>query len=428
MDDTYLLLRFASLGILLLISAFFSASEVALFSLNPIQLAELKEKSGRLGKLVNRLLEKPRELLITIYIGNEFANVAISVLTTSIALKIFANYGVAIAIGAGTFLLLVFGDIIPKSMAIKYAKNYSLFAAYPLNLFENTVMPLQKVLTKFTETLIRFMGLDSSHPKKSVLTGAEFRTMLHMVKAEGQIEAEESEMIHNIIEFSETSVENIMTPKIDMFTVNASESLDDILPQIMENFYSRVPVYDQDRDTIVGILFTKDLIRLKHLPKEKINIKSILHTTLEVPETKKIKELLEEFRKQKRHMAIALDEYGSVSGLVTLEDILEELVGEIDSEMRHDEQPLTKIDENHFRLLGSHNLSEFNEYFNSDLPTEDYETVGGLVFGLFGRVPRSGELVTTGKFNFRVEKNARRQDIEVIPHSSEFRSAGTKKR
>jgi len=265
-------------------------------------------------------------------------------------------------------------------------------------------MPLQKVLTKFTETLIRSMGLDSSHSKKSALTGAEFRTMLHMVKAEGQIEAEESEMIHNIIEFSETSVDDIMTPKIDMFTVNASESLDEILPQIMENFYSRVPVYDQDGETIVGILFTKDLIRLKHLPKEKINIKSILHPTLEVPETKKIKELLEEFRKQKRHMAIALDEYGSVSGLVTLEDILEELVGEIDSEMRRDEQPLTKIDENHFRLLGSHNLSEFNEYFNSDLPSEDYDTVGGLVFGLFGRVPRSGELVTTGRFNFRVEK------------------------
>lgn len=404
MDDTSFVLRFTFLGILLLVSAFFSACEVALFSLNPVQLAELKEKKGRLGLLVNHLLEKPRELLITIYIGNEFANVAISVITTSIALKTFANYGVAIAIGVGTFLLLIFGDIIPKSLAIKYSKNYSLFAAYPLNLFEKAVMPLQKVLTKFTETLIRSMGLDSLHTKKSALTGDEFRTMLHMVKAEGQIEADESEMIHNIIEFSETSVDKIMTPKIDMFTLSANESLDEILPQIMENFYSRVPVYDQDGETIAGILFTKDLIRLKHLPKEKFNIKSILHSTLEVPESKKIKELLEEFRKQKRHMAIVLDEYGSVSGLVTLEDILEELVGEIDSEMRRDEQPLIKIDENHFRLVGSHSLSEFNEYFDSDLPSDDYDTVGGLVFGLFGRVPRSGELVTTGKFNFRVEK------------------------
>jgi len=404
LDDTTILLRLSLLGTLLLISAFFSACEVALFSLNPVQLAELKNKKGRLGKLVNRLLEKPRELLITIYIGNEFANVAISVLTTSTALKIFDHYGVAIAIGAATFLLLVFGDIIPKSLAIKYAKNYSLFAVYPLKMFENMVLPLQKVLNKFTDTLIRLMGFDSLQLKKSALTGDEFRTMVHMVEAEGQIEADESEMIHNIIEFSETSVDKIMTPKIDMFTLNANERLEDILPQIMQNFYSRVPVYDQDGETIAGILFTKDLIRLKHLPKEKFNLKSILHSTLEVPETKKIKELLEEFRKQKRHMAIALDEYGSVSGLVTLEDILEELVGEIDSEMRKDEQPLTKIDENHFRLLGSHSLIEFNEYFNSDLPSDDYDTVGGLVFGLFGRVPRSGELVATGRFNFRVEK------------------------
>ena len=346
MDDTSILLRLSILGTLLLTSAFFSACEVALFSLNPVQLAELKGKKGRLGKLVVRLLEKPRELLITIYIGNEFANVAISVLTTSIALKTFEHYGVAIAIGAATFLLLVFGDIIPKSLAIKYAKTYSLFAAYPLKMFENMVLPLQKVLTKFTETLIRFMGFDSLKLKKSALTEDEFRTMVHMVEAEGQIEADESEMIHNIIEFSETSVDKIMTPKIDMFTVNSNESLEDILPQIMQNFYSRVPVYDQDGETVAGILFTKDLIRLKHLPKEKFNLKSILHSTLEVPESKKIKELLEEFRKQKRHMAIVLDEYGSVSGLVTLEDILEELVGEIDSEMRKDEQPLTKIDEN----------------------------------------------------------------------------------
>ena len=154
----------------------------------------------------------------------------------------------------------------------------------------------------------------------------------------------------------------------------------------------------------LGILFTKDLTRLKHLPKEKVNLKSILHPAVVVPKTKMIKEMLEEFRKLKRHMAIVLDEYGSVCGLVTLEDIIEELVGEIDSEMRKDEQPLLEITENQYRLSGSLNLSEFNDAFESNLPESDYDTVGGLVFGLFGRIPRSGESTTLENFKFRVEK------------------------
>ena len=163
-------------------------------------------------------------------------------------------------------------------------------------------------------------------------------------------------------------------------------------------------MYGNDDEEILGILFTKDLTRLKHLPREKVNLKSILHPAVVVPKTKMIKEMLEEFRKVKRHMAIVLDEYGSVSGLVTLEDIIEELVGEIDSEMRMDEQPLTEISENQYRISGAYNLAEFNEFFKSELPEEDYDTVGGLVFGLFGRIPRSGESTTMDHFKFRVEK------------------------
>ena len=159
-----------------------------------------------------------------------------------------------------------------------------------------------------------------------------------------------------------------------------------------------------EEEEILGILFTKDLTRLKHLPREKVNLKSILHPSVVVPKTKMIKEMLEEFRKLKRHMAIVLDEYGSVCGLVTLEDIIEELVGEIDSEMRKDEQPLIKITENQYRLSGGLGLNEFNDAFESNLPANDYDTVGGLVFGLFGRIPRSGESTTLEHFKFRVEK------------------------
>lgn len=403
MDDS-LISRSLILLFLLLCSAFFSACEVAYFSLNSLQLNEMSENKGRMGRIVNSLLEKPRELLITIYIGNEFVNIAISVVITSIAINIFGSIGVGIAIGGGTLLLLVFGDIIPKSISIKYAQPYALFAAYPLKAFAQLVQPAQKLFTVWTEKIIGSMGILPHGIKESPITDEEFRAMVQVGEGEGVIDSDERELIQNVIEFGETTVGEIMTPKIDMFTVNIENSLDEILPRIIENFYSRVPVYGNEEEDIVGILFTKDLTRLKHLPREKVNLKSILHPTISVPKSKKIKEMLEEFRKSKRHMAIVLDEYGSVCGLVTLEDVLEELVGEIDSEMRQEELPLKKLSDKNYRIAGAYSLAEFNESFQSELPEDDYDTVGGYVFGLFGRIPRSGESTTVDRFKFRVEK------------------------
>ena len=403
MDDS-LISRSLILLFLLLCSAFFSACEVAYFSLNSLQLNEMSENKGRMGRIVNSLLEKPRELLITIYIGNEFVNIAISVVITSIAISIFGSIGVGIAIGGGTLLLLVFGDIIPKSISIKYAQPYALFAAYPLKAFAQLVQPAQKLFTVWTEKIIGSMGILPHGIKESPITDEEFRAMVQVGEGEGVIDSDERELIQNVIEFGETTVGEIMTPKIDMFTVNIENSLDEILPRIIENFYSRVPVYGNEEEDIVGILFTKDLTRLKHLPREKVNLKSILHPTISVPKSKKIKEMLEEFRKSKRHMAIVLDEYGSVCGLVTLEDVLEELVGEIDSEMRQEELPLKKLSDKNYRIAGAYSLAEFNESFQSELPEDDYDTVGGYVFGLFGRIPRSGESTTVDRFKFRVEK------------------------
>ncbi len=364
----------------------------------------MTEKKGRMGRIVNSLLEKPRELLITIYIGNEFVNIAVSVVVTSIAINIFGSLGVGIAIGVGTLLLLIFGDIVPKSISIKFAQPYALFSAYPLKAFAKLVQPAQKLFSVWTERIICSMGVLPHGLKESPITDDEFRAMVEVGEGEGVIDSDEKELIQNVIEFGETTVEEVMTPKIDMFTVNIEDSLDDILPRIIENFYSRVPVYGLEEEGILGILFTKDLTRLKHLPREKVSLKSILHPSISVPQSKKIKEMLEEFRKLKKHMAIVLDEYGSVCGLVTLEDIIEELVGEIDSEMRQEELPLKKVNENHYRILGAYSLAEFNESFQSMLPEDDYDTVGGYVFGLFGRIPRSGESTTIDRFKFRVEK------------------------
>jgi len=356
--DESILSRSFLLLVLFLFSAFFSACEAAFFSLSPLQLKEIKEKKGRSGSLVHSLLEKPRELLITIYIGNELVNIAISVLITSIAITLFGNIGVGIAIGAATFLLLIFGEIIPKSMSLKLAQSYSLIAAYPLKLFYKIVHPPQKFLTRLAERFISKFGISALSRKEPAITDEEFRTMVQMGVGEGEIDPEEKEMIHNIIKFSDTTLDAIMTPKIDMVTVNEGDNLDEIVPKIVENFYARVPVYDEAQENIIGILLTKHLNKIKHLPKEKVTIKSMLHPPLFVPKTKKIKEMLADFKKQKRHMAIVLDEYGSLAGLVTLEDILEELVGEIDSEMRTDQTPIIKINKNNFKLDGVYSLGK----------------------------------------------------------------------
>ena len=392
------------LTVLLVFSAFFSACEAAFFSLTSLQLKELKDKKGRWGLVANELLEKPRELLITIYIGNELVNIGVSVITTSIFITQFGSFGIGIAIGVGTFLLLVFGEIIPKTLSLQFPQTYAVSAAYPLRLFALVVQPIQSVLTSIAEKFISFIGFKLSKDKKTAITDDEFRTMVQVGEGEGVIDSEESELIHNVIKFGETTVAEVMTPKIDMFTLSIDDKLEDILPRIVENFYARVPVFDSDGENFAGILFTKNLTKLKHLPPEKFSLKSVLRPFLSIPQTKKIKDVLQEFKKRKRHMAIVLDEYGSICGLVTLEDILEELVGEIDSEMRLEENPLAQIDDNNFRLLATYPVSEFNEHFETQIPEEEYDTVGGFVFGLFGRIPRSGEAIAHENLKFRVEK------------------------
>jgi len=401
--DDIILPRSILLGILLAFSAFFAACEAAFFSLNPAQLAIIKETRGRGGQLINFLLEKPRELLITIYIGNELVNIAISALVTSIALKLFGDIGLAIAIGVGTFLILMFGEIVPKSLSLNFAEKFALFAARPLNLFYRLVFPIQKRFTRLAEIIMSGIGI-LPKSKDNRISDEEFTSMVELGKDEGVIDAEESELIHNVMEFGEKTVGDVMTPKIDMFVLNANDTMEEILPKILENFYSRVPVYDEKEENIIGILLTKTLIRHRHQPKGKFNLKNIVKPLISVPESRKIKDMLQDFKKLKRHMAIVLDEFGSVSGLVTLEDILEELVGEIDSEMRQEESPITKITEKRFRLASTCSISDFNEEFNCELPNGDITTIGGFVFGLFGRVPRSGESISYDRFKFRIEK------------------------
>ena len=400
-DSTFI--RLVISIVLLGFSGFFSACEAAFFSLNALQLETLKKK-GKTGKLVYSLLQEPRRLLVSIYIGNEIVNVAISAIATSIAYQTFGNIGVSIAIGVATFLLLLIGEIIPKTLSMHFAEVYVLFSARPLKCFSVLVQPLQKFLVFFSELIMKMFGWEDKKDSDQKISDEEIKAMVDIGEEAGGLEAEESRMIQNVIKFGEMTAEEIMTPKIEMFTLKESETLEEVLPKIIKNFYSRVPVYKEFEEEIAGILFTKEINKLKSSQTENAKLKNCLHPPHFVPQSKNIKELLQEFKKLKKHMAIVLDEFGSVCGLVTLEDILEQLVGEIDSEMRQDKSSYIKINSNQYEVNATLSLAEVNEIFQSKLPEQKFDTIGGMVFGLFGRVPRSGESVNSENFRFVVQK------------------------
>ncbi len=396
--DPWLLFRLILLFILLLMSAFFSAAEVAFFSLSRLQVESMREHGGKAGRGVAALLERPRRLLVTIYTGNELVNVAIAAVSTIVALHFFQESGVAVAVGASTLVLLVFGEISPKSFALKYAERYAIFAARPLQLFTRLIFPLQAAITWITN---RVLGSASEKGGDGIagITEDEIKTMLDHGEDKGVIEALEKEMILNVFELGDITAIDVMTPRTDLFALDIGLGTAELARRAVNANFSRIPVYKGAIDRIAGIVYVKDLLNpalaAANRPEE------LLREAYFIPGTKKVDELLRAFRKGKIHMAVILDEYGGVEGIVTLEDILERVVGE---ERTAPSDGIKQLDQRHFQVPGRMEMDNFNERFNASLEHEDIETIGGYVFHLFGRVPRWGESVTEGRFTFTVQK------------------------
>lgn len=410
--DESLIIRFVLLIILLICSAFFSGCEAAFFSLSGIKINNLKENNKYSGQLVASLLEDPKKLMVTIYIGNELVNVGVAALVTSISISFFGSKGIALAIGLGIFLLLFFGDITPKTFTIKHAEKFSLLVSRQLKFFYTFVFPVQWIITKITKVVVNF--LETQKTDNHIITEEEFHTLVSIGENEGVLESDEKEMIHNVIRFGETTAEEIMTPRVDIFSLNADDDLETVFPKIQEKFFSRIPVYEKSADNIIGILYIKDLQRYNRKQKSNIKIRKLIHSPFFIPGSKKMHELLKEFQKSKRHMAIVLDEYGALAGLVTLEDVLEELVGDIKSEMRNDDSFIIKKNDFKYSLSSMLKVEKFNKEFKASLPEDEFDSIGGFVFGLFGRVPLWGESVTHGNFKFTVEKIKGPRILKII--------------
>ena len=409
--ESALLVRLLLIGILLVCSAFFSGSEAALFSLNTVQVERLRERGGVVGRLIAAMLQHPTNLIITFLVGNEIVNVALAVTTTSLALLLYGEGGEYMAIVATTIILLLCGEVTPKSLAVRYPERVSRLVAWPIQAFAYVITPLRWGLRKLVDAV---MGAHAERPI-SLITTEEFKTMVEISEGEGIIDQRERHLIQRVFEFAGHRVSQIMTPRTDIFALEVSEALTTALPKIKDNRFSRIPVYEGTIDQIIGILYAKDLLPYSRHPELEVKLRDLLHPVFFVPESKRIDDLLREFQRNKVHMAIVVDEYGGVSGLVTMEDALEELVGEIVDEFDIEEIMYRQIDAETYVVSARLPLDEFNAKLGVSIPRGDADTIGGHVFHLFGKLPKRGEAVSAHGLTFTIEhiKGTRILEIRV---------------
>jgi len=381
---------------LVLLSGFFSSAETALFSISKAKARHIAKNKGKTNTLIKKMKEDPHKLLSTILIGNNLVNVAASSMATALAIKLVANHAVGIATGVMTLAILIFGEIFPKSLATRNNVLIARLVIIPLYWLSILFWPLILFLN-FIPQITRKIQ------RKHKVTEEELMTFVEVVEEEGEIKEEEKELIHNIFEFDDTNASEIMTPRADMYVIDADEKLD--LEGIMQSGFTRIPVIEDDIDHVVGILNIKDLFMEQARANGELEVRQIMNKPYFVPEYKKLDSLLHQFKKRKQHMAIVVDEHGGVSGLITLEDALEEIVGEIVDETDKDEPQIVKIKPNEWVVPGKSDIDEVNEKIPMRIPeSKEYDTFSGYILDKIERIPQENEEIPVGKFLVTVKE------------------------
>jgi CBS domain containing-hemolysin-like protein len=388
------------------LSAFFSASETALTTLYPWKVRELAESQGGPFRL---LAQDITRFLTTILVGNNLVNIAATALVTEVATEAFGSAGVGVATGVMTFLILFFGEITPKSLAVHHAVAVAQVAVWPIYLLSLLLYPVGRFFGLVSGLFLRGLGLEPRNA--SLVSEEELRLILAGAEEAGTIEAQEEEMIHSILELEETPVREIMTPRVEMVAIEAEASLEDFLHLFREHRYSRVPVYRESVDHIVGIAYAQDLLDYRCQEDLKgRTVASIAHPPYFVPENMDAWSLLKELRRRKVHMAIVVDEFGGTAGLVTLEDVIEEIVGEIYDETDEPEDaPIKRLADGALSIQAQTPIDEVSEALGVELPEGEYDTLSGFLYERFGRIPGVGESVEWQGFRFVVESADQRR-------------------
>jgi len=397
-------------GILLascvILSAFFSGSEIALSSLDKLTLKRLIKEKGKKGRQVEFLLTKPSRWLITILIGNNFVNIAAASLATLLVQEVVngtAGQVVGIATGVMTFVILIFGEILPKSYCQHHAEEISIKVVRPIFLLSKILSPLVRALTFFTQTVLRLTKTEEIE-RNRLITEREIHALIDLGQEEGALEEQEEELVHSALEFDETQAKEIMVPRTNMVCINEEASLIELADLIKKAGYSRIPVYHKNIDNITGIAYAKDLLNFINNLSEEKKVKEIMHPPIFVAYTINLGRLFRRLQKEKTHLAIIVDEYGGVAGMLTIEDLLEEIVGEIEDEYDRAEEKITILKDGAALIKAETDIDEINEKLGTHLPekTDAFESIGGFIFDVLGRIPVKGEIIEWKNLEIRI--------------------------
>ncbi len=414
------------LVVLLAISAVFSSAETAFLSTNKIRLRNLQEDGEKKAELVLDMLESQNRLISTLLVGNNIVNISASALATKMATDYFGDAGVGIATGIMTLLVLIFGEVVPKNLAAAHAEGWAMFVAPFIKLVSVVLTPLVFLLTKLSDTVVRFSKKNKEEDQ--TITEDEFKILVNVGQEEGVFDESETEMINSIMEFDETYVKAIMVPRIDIVAVDVDDSINDVLRLIIDGGHSRIPAYEESIDNIVGILYAKDIFEHLNEDFNELKVRALIRDAYYIPETKKVSDLLNELRLKKVHMAIILDEYGGTNGLVTIEDLIEEIIGDIQDEYDVEEDLIVMHSDNQLVADARAPIGDVEEAFDVELDEEiledsEADTIGGLAFEHLGGIPEVNDEVTVGRFLIRIVNVSGRRitkvEVTLLPPEEE---------
>ena len=379
--------------ILLCLAAFFSSSETALTTVNQIRMRTLADNGDKRAARVLHVTGNPGKMLSAILIGNNIVNLSASSISTSLAIHLFGNTGAGIATGNLTFLILIFGEVTPNTLATIKADSMSLTVAAPIGLLMKILTPVIFIINKLSLGLMFLLHVYIKDAQKK-MTEEELRTIVDVSQENGVIEHEERDMIHNLFDFGDAEAKEIMVPRIDMTFVQADATYQEVLDIFRQDMFTRLPVYEDSTDNVIGIINMKDFLLQNDTPE--FSVRNLLREPYFTYEHKNTADLFLEMRKSSISLAIVLDEYGVTAGLITLEDLLEEIVGEIRDEYDADEEDdITRISDREFYVLGSANLDDVSEALSLHFTSDDYDTIGGYCLGLLDHLPEKNEIILT---------------------------------
>jgi len=390
--------------VLIIFSAFFSMSETSLTSLGKVKIRTMVEEGKRGAKNVEKATENKDKLLSTVLIGSNFANIALGSIVTAFALSVAGNNAasIAIATGVATLIVLIFGEITPKTVAMEYPEKISLLISRPLLLAISILSPIAAALNFLIYAALKPFGF-SRDKKETLITENELKTMLEVGVEEGVIEQEEHKMMDNIMEFADVLAKDVMTPRTEMAAIGIEFTYDEVLEVFSSEGFSRLPVYQDNVDYIVGVLHIKDFVSAG-AKKDEFKVESYMRDPFFSLEQKRTRELFTEMRRENISLAIILDEYSGTAGLLSIEDLIEEIVGEIFDEHDEERKEVEHIDEHEYLVGGSMKIGDFNEMSGSNMTSEEYDSVGGYVMGLAGGIPKLGDSLSDEQFTFVVEE------------------------